>query len=165
MTGNNGGRIFVSLSGKAKILLEPGTDFQVTDANGTDKDGASFTMPTDVSLQWVVYVRALGKPGGTAKMQTCYTDAQTGETWCALDLAGGVEPVTIGPHNGKSSFTDVSKDLLFVDVCTAYDSAISTCTAWDTEALFSDTLDQYFWDYDNNGLKLAQLRFYPAPAQ
>jgi len=28
-------------------------------------------------------------------------------------------------------------------------------------SLFSDTLDSYFWDYDNTGLKLAQLRFYP----
>jgi hypothetical protein len=26
--------------------------------------------------------------------------------------------------------------------------------------LFEDDFFQYFWDYDNNGLRLAQLRFY-----
>ena len=27
-------------------------------------------------------------------------------------------------------------------------------------SLFSDALASYFWEYDNTGLKLAQLRFY-----
>jgi len=27
-------------------------------------------------------------------------------------------------------------------------------------SLFDDALEGYFWDYDNEGLKLAQLRFY-----
>ena len=27
--------------------------------------------------------------------------------------------------------------------------------------LFDDRLQDYFWDYDNKGLKLVQLRFYP----
>ena len=31
----------------------------------------------------------------------------------------------------------------------------------DRTELFSDPLDEYYWYYDNNGLKLAQLRFYP----
>ena len=30
--------------------------------------------------------------------------------------------------------------------------------------LFSNDLIQYFWDYDNFGLKLAQFRFYEVPA-
>jgi hypothetical protein len=29
--------------------------------------------------------------------------------------------------------------------------------------LFSDSTMQYYWDYDNQGLKLAQLRFYATP--
>jgi hypothetical protein len=29
--------------------------------------------------------------------------------------------------------------------------------------LFGDALTDYFWQYDNSGLKLAQLRFYPQP--
>jgi hypothetical protein len=27
--------------------------------------------------------------------------------------------------------------------------------------LFDSTLENYFWQYDNSGLKNAQLRFYP----
>jgi hypothetical protein len=26
--------------------------------------------------------------------------------------------------------------------------------------LFDEALEGYFWDYDNNGLKLVQMRFY-----
>ena len=33
---------------------------------------------------------------------------------------------------------------------------------WTTINLFDPMLYQYFWDYDNNGLRLVQLRFYPA---
>ena len=29
--------------------------------------------------------------------------------------------------------------------------------------LFDNALEDYFWSYDNNGLKLLQLRFYPVP--
>jgi len=30
-----------------------------------------------------------------------------------------------------------------------------------TVSLFDPALQDYFWNYDNNGLRLAQLRFYP----
>ncbi|MDA1128364.1 MAG: hypothetical protein O2913_06675 [Chloroflexi bacterium] len=30
-------------------------------------------------------------------------------------------------------------------------------------ALFDAALEGYFWDYDNNGLKIVQLRFYEIP--
>lgn len=29
--------------------------------------------------------------------------------------------------------------------------------------LFDERLQGYFWEYDNNGLKLLQLRFYEVP--
>jgi hypothetical protein len=29
--------------------------------------------------------------------------------------------------------------------------------------LFDDRLQDYFWQYDNNGLRITQLRFYDAP--
>src|SRR3989338_5788864 len=122
MTGNNGRRIFVPDSGKAKILLTEG-DFQVLDANGTDANGASFQLPNpdpdgDGVTAYSVYVRALGKPGGSAKMQSCYTDASG--TWCAVDFTGGVSQIEITRSKGKSMFTNVSKDLLYVDYCTAW---------------------------------------------
>jgi hypothetical protein len=29
--------------------------------------------------------------------------------------------------------------------------------------IFDASLEDYFWDYDNDGLRLAQIRFYPIP--
>jgi hypothetical protein len=172
MTGDNGRRIFVSLgrdgeAANTRINLTEGDDFAVLDANGTDGT-ASFQLPNpdpdgDGTTAYSVYVRALGKPGGKATMQTCYDDAQTGETWCAVDYVGGVEPVELESKAGRSKFENVSKDLLYVDVCTDYDATTETCLAWDQLPLFSDENDDYFWSYDNQGLKLAQLRFYEVP--
>ena len=173
MTGDNGHRIFVSLGktgevANTRINLTMG-DFGVVDGNGTD-GVAAFQLPNpdpdgNGVTAYSVFVRALGKPGGKATMQTCYDDAQTGETWCAVDYVGGVEPIIIERGKGKSSFENVSKDLLYVDVCTTYDPLTETCTAWDQLPLFSDALDSYFWSYDNQGLKLAQLRFYEIPTE
>jgi hypothetical protein len=30
-----------------------------------------------------------------------------------------------------------------------------------TASIFDSALQDYFWNYQNNGLRLAQLRFYP----
>jgi hypothetical protein len=90
MNNNDGHRIFVQLNGGAAaadvtgknfadiskvntILLAPapvGGSFQVLDANATDKNGAVFQLPADVSTTWTVWARALGKPRGTADMTT-----------------------------------------------------------------------------------------------
>ena len=172
MTGNNGHRIFVPLEGKTKILLAEG-DFQVLDANGTDVNGAKFQLPNpdpdgDGITSYSVYVRALGKPGGSAKMQSCYTDA-TG-TWCAVTWDGGVEQIEVSRSKGKSTFTNVSRDLLYVDYCTSWVDAnldgvftADECTNVDQVPLFGADAEEFFWEYDNKGLKVAQLRFYEVP--
>ena len=99
-------------------------------------------------------------------MQSCYTDAQTGDTWCAVDIAGGVSPITVErTKGGASKFANVSKDLLYVDVCLAVDATTGACTQSQVQPLFSDSLDQYYWQYDNQGLRVAQLRFYELPTQ
>jgi len=176
-SGGDGHRIFVDLGrtgvANTRINLTPG-DFGVLDANGTDGT-AAFQLPNpdpdgDGATSYSVYVRALGKPVGKATMQSCYEDA-TG-TWCAVDFAGGVEPITIERTKGAvAKFTNVSKDLLFVDYCTAWAAGIDgipgttddVCTNVSQIALFSNNLLTYFWSYDNEGLKLAQLRFYEVP--
>ena len=172
MTGGDGHRIFVPLGrtgevASTKINLIEG-DFAVLDANGTD-GSASFQLPNpdpdgDGTTVYSVYVRALGKPGGKATMQSCYTDFQTGDTWCAVDIVGGVEPITIERTNkGVAKFVNVSKNLLYVDVCLAVDAITGECTSSQVQPLFSDSLDDYYWQYDNEGLKVAQLRFYEVP--
>ena len=176
--GGNGHRIFVDLGrtgdgAKTRINLSPG-DFAVLDANGTDGT-AAFQLPNpdpdgDGTTAYSVYVRALGKPGGKATVQSCYEDDLG--SWCAVDFAGGVDPITLErTRGGAGKFTNVSKDLLFVDYCTAWDAGPDTilgteddvCTSVDQVALFGEELLSYFWSYNNEGLKLAQFRFYEVP--
>jgi len=157
MTGSSGHRIFVSLTGKSRINLSNAdlTDgtFRVLDANGTDGP-AAFQLPSpdadgDGVTSYSVYARALGKPGGSSATTACFDDAQTLETYCSV---GSMVLVRDG---GRSKAENVSDDLLFVYADTDLDGVT------ERYSLFSDTLDSYFWDYDNTGLKLAQLRFYP----
>jgi hypothetical protein len=162
MDGNNGRRIFVKLWGSdTKIMLAEG-DFKVLDANGTDGE-AAFQLPNpdencDGTTEYSVFVRALGKPGGSAKMQTCYEN--TDGTWCAVEVDGGVSQIDIERRKGKSVFRNESKNLLYVDYCADFDTDTQTCDRWAVSPLFGDDGASYWWDYDNSGLRVAQLRFY-----
>lgn len=152
MDGNNGSRIFVPLWGKAKINLTEG-DFGVLDANGTDTDGATFSLPNpdpdaDGVTEYSVYARALGTPGGSSTTTTCATDPVTGEEICST------ESMVLVRSTGKSWFDNVSRELLYV-----YYDLDGDGTA-ELIPLFDQRLEDYFWDYDNKGLKVAQLRFY-----
>ena len=178
--GGSGHRIFVDLgknglAANTRINLREG-EFAVLDANGTDGT-AAFQLPNpdpdgDGTTAYSVYVRALGKPGGKATAQSCYEDALG--SWCAVDFENGVEPVTLErTKGGVAKFTNVSKDLLYVDYCTAWDAGLDgvlgteddVCTNVDQVGLFSDELVSYFWSYGNEGLKLAQFRFYEVPTE
>jgi len=155
-TGGNGGRIFVNLFGNTQIDLTEG-DYQVLDANGTDGT-AAFQLPNpddgSGNLAYSVWVRALGKPNGSATMTTCFTELSTGTVWCnAGDLSVSLQRVA-----GGQKFVNVSKQLL--QVC-ANVSTDPTVTTLQLVPLFSDLGTGYFWEYDNTGLKLAQMRFYP----
>ncbi|MGC4119532.1 MAG: hypothetical protein QM765_34175 [Myxococcales bacterium] len=150
----NGHVIFVPLAGTSKILLTEG-DFSVLDCNGTD-GAASFQLPSpdpdgDGTTTYSVWARALGKPGGSASMTTCATDPTTGEQYCSLLSAVLVR------NKGKSSFTNISKELLFVYADIDGDGIT------DRVPLFDSRLQDFFWNYQNNGLRLAQLRFYEVP--
>ena len=57
-------------------------------------------------------------------------------------------------NSGKPTFTNVSKDLLFVFADLNGDGTLERVS------LFDSALTNFFWQYDNTGLKLAQLRFY-----
>lgn len=178
MTGNNGHRIFVPLYGKVAINLVEG-DYGVLDANGTDKDGALFSLPDpdvdgDGTLDgdYSVYVRPLGKPGGIMKITTCAElIAELGgeilnrksmvfdheDAFCSIDS----ETVTLEREKGKSTFMDVTNQLLtivFEVEITLEDG--STVTEYIRIPLFDDRIENEFWEVDNQGLKLAQVRFY-----
>lgn len=152
--GGNGHRIFVDLVGRTKILLRMG-DFAVLDANGTDGT-AAFQLPepdagNDGVTDYSVFVRGLGKPSGSAMMTSCYFDQQTQTEYCS----SGNYVVTINSHGNNNKFQNVTNQLLYVWADTDGDGDV------DRTELFSDPLDEYYWYYDNSGLKIAQLRFYP----
>ncbi len=145
--------IFVPLAGSTKILLAEGAYFEVLDKNGTD-GSAKFQLPNpdpdnDGITLYSVYVRALGRPGGSARMTTCATDPLTGEQVCSTEAMVAVR------ESGKQSFKDVSRQLLYVYADLDGDGVS------ERYPLFDDALQDYFWQYDNNGLKLLQMRFYP----
>ena len=156
MTGSSGHRIFVPLQGNTKIYLAEGSDFQVVDANGTDGNGAKFQLPNpdpdgDGTTTFSVYARALGTPGGSSTTTTCATDPVTGDEYCSIYSSVLVR------GTGPSQFKNVSQELLYVYADVDGDGEV------ERHPLFDSTLQDYLWDYDNQGLRLAQLRFYPLP--
>ena len=155
MTNTQGHSIFVPLVGNAKILLTEGVDFQVLNRNGT-VEPAAFQLPNpdpdgDGTTVYSVYARALGKPDRTASMTTCAVDPVTLEDVCSVAV------LTLTRTKGQQKFENVSKELLYIYADINADGVLERV------GLFSDELQDYFWSYDNNGLKLVQLRFYEVP--
>jgi hypothetical protein len=168
-----------------KILLTPNTTglMAVLDANATDSDGAELTLPDDVYGHYKVYARALGKPGGKAAVTLCANETEETsddidgddivdiETWCSINQA------VMTRTKGRPVTEDVTDELftltILVDVADVKDVALTACLAEgeliDVGAtgaqiadvpIFHSCLEDYFWNYDNNGLKLLQLRFF-----
>lgn len=154
MTGSEGRRIFVPLTGSCQISLTQGT-FQVLDANCTDGKG-QFQLPNpdpdnDGITTYSVWARALGKPGGKSETTPCATDPATQETYCSVYSMVQVR------NKGKSTFENVSKQLLYIYADLNGDGVLERMP------LFDDRLINYYWQYNNQGLKLVQLRFYEIP--
>jgi len=150
---SNGRRIFVSLEGNTKIMLTEG-DFDVIDYDGTDGT-AIFQLPNpdpdcDGETSYSVFARALGG-GGSANITSCLTDGV--DDYCSIESEVVVLDRT---SKGKSTFTNVSRQLLYVTVDMTDDDTYNP----KRYPLFSYSTWGYWWDYDNSGLRLAQLRFY-----
>ena len=119
--------------------------------------------PTDniPDASYAVFARGLGKPGknGTdpyAVMTTCATDLVTNEIVCSTENTLDVGALV--RKTGKTVFKDVTKELTSLMVCVEdLVTGVETCTRY---ALFDNDFMDFFWQYDNFGLKLAQLRFY-----
>ena len=190
MADSNRHTIFVALgkdaSVKTAIYLTEG-DFQVCDGNGFDpaydcdgnmigrKDGAVFQLPANGcwledceegydpdSQVYEVYVRPLGTPGGSGTITTCVETFD--EAGNPVDVCS-TENVVLVRNAGPSKFVNKTKELTTIVLS-------ENIYKWDGTdwvvvgtkdvryGLFEEDFGQYFWDYDNNGLKLVQLRFY-----
>lgn len=177
MTGTQGHTIFVplnkdgSVSRKVTIYgvrnyADP-NKFEVLDRNATDDDEATIAFPFKDygTLSFNVYATALGKPGRKAVVDpNAVFDANCID--CVL-IAG--ESFEIKRDKGKKGaqkpnvvdITDVFRaegciDLDANDICNEGDLEFEDVWVFNVPNLLT-----YYWDYTNEGLKLAQIRFYP----
>lgn len=167
MTNSDMHAIFVPLWGNAKINLCDSDacadgSFKVLDGNGTDSDGALFALPSpdpdgNGTTDYSVFARALGQPKNSADMTTCATGAGLDGIFGTADeeLLCSEITLTLDSTTRPSKFENVSKYLLYVYADVDGDGILERV------ALFGDSLQDFYWNYDNKGLKLAQLRFYP----
>jgi hypothetical protein len=178
MTGSDRHTIFLALGKKdsavtSNIYLTPG-DFRVCDGNAFDAaydcsgaqvagQGAVFQLPCNTnvpaditcaagttSASYQVWGRALGQPGGSAVITTCATDTTTNEVVCSTENTLNI----FDRKSGKQTFTNVTNQLTSIVV--SFDGGLT----YQRVTLFSGTLQGFFWQYANKGLRLLQLRFY-----
>lgn len=183
LDNSNGHTIFVPLEtvNNAKIYVTgdadpntPGTQcgdrFQVLDRNAADADGATLLVPCEIggTMSFEVYAVGLGKPGGSAGVDVLCTFQSTiilstdtaalcGASLTGFDFevkreAGKPQRQNISSAFRASGCVDVNNTL----ACDAGDTAFSNVWIFNIAELMS-----YFWGYDNNGLKLMKVRFYP----
>jgi hypothetical protein len=171
--GNNQNDIFVPLWGNCNIDLFQSTltdpfikSFQVLQPDCVNNPPAQFELPapcatsvttglcTTTTTLYSVYAVALGSPQNNplAKITTCATPVGQTTPICSLNTFVAV----VQRNSGKPSWNNVSKDLLFLTVCQN--------GTQNSFPLFSDKFFNFFWAYDNLGLRLAQLRFYQVPS-
>ena len=129
-----------------------------------DENGQEVPVGPDFDLvptaNYQVWARALGKPSGSAVSTTCAT--VQGELQCSL------ENMVLTRTTGKSIFTDVTNATtsLVIGYCQGTVSVVDNVSycdgnvTWTRIALFAGNTQDWFWNFDNNGLRLAQLRFY-----
>lgn len=157
MTGDAGKRMFVKLEGQSKIYLQKG-EFDIIDANATDGNGGRFQLPDpdpdgDGETWYGVYIRPVGTPGGSATIGSCIEGdldptLEGDETLCST------ETKLLVRGTGKPQVENVSKELL--SLCLDTDDVLGCDTR---SFLFDDDAMEYLWNYDNNGLRVAQVYF------
>jgi len=170
---------------RSNIWLTPGL-FDVCDGNAFDqaydcsgnaisgKTGAVFQLPCDTNIttfdgctdangnllpftaNYTVWVRALGQPGGSAKMTLCIQDPND-PTQQFCNTGNNVVGTNILTAHKNKTFTNVTSQLTVIHNVCFNDGGTVLC---EDVSLFADGLQGFVWEYDNNGLKLTQMRFY-----
>ena len=172
------------------VLDKNGTDrngatFQMLDPN-LDPYVIVPDPDADTISDYTIYVRPLGKPDGYAIITTCadvlsgpladFLDADSIRVLNRAGVFGGVcsieqvgQDVTLRTK-GKTVFANVTAELttivLAVEIYVDDDDDPETDPVYDSTVyvrvpIFDDMLEHEYWEYDNHGLKLLQVRIYP----
>lgn len=153
--------------------------FGVIDANATDSNGALFGIPdpcadadsqTACDPSYAIWARA--KAGsGSATITTCaeeyYDPYPTGyDIWC------GDNGVTLTKRSDRQAI-EVTDNLLYMNITIdgVANPELAACVGTTTTGsetikiyVFDNCFENYFWNYENNGLKNLELRFYSDPS-
>jgi hypothetical protein len=138
----------------------------------------------DTESAYSVFIRPLGKPGGWATITTCadlvdstfagllpgklvkVLNGQDGDAYCSIEQVG--KEITLR-KSGKSVFTNVTAELLTivfqveVEIIDPDTGAISIEVVCVRVPIFDDIIEGEYWQYDNEGLKNLDVRFYNCP--
>jgi len=152
-------------------LPDPGLDPYVVGQDMEDVDTMS---------DYSVFVRPLGKPGGWSEITTCadlvdstFAGLLPGKLVSVLnklDSDGGYASVEqVGQditlrEKGKSKFTNVTAELLTIVFKVEVDldgDGVADEIVYVRVPIFDNIIENEYWAYDNNNLKLLQVRFYP----
>lgn len=136
----------------------------------------------DVESDYSVFIRPLGKPGGWATITTCadlldstfggllggttrnVLNRMDGTAYCSIEQVGNIlsGDLRLYRDTGKSTFSNVTGELLTivfeVEIYDEFGVLIDTVQV--RVPIFDDALANEYWEYDNNGLRVAQIRFY-----
>jgi len=114
--------------------------------------------PTGAMASYSVWGRVVGTPGGTTStITTCATDTFTNTLVCSV--ASNVA-VFMPKTNKPPVFSDVTNALTSIVTLGACTLTGPGSTKPCTVSLFATGFVNFFWAYDNDGLKVLQLRFY-----
>ena len=144
--------LYVPLTGNCTINLSVGS-FNISDNNCIDGQ-AAFALPSVQTKSgnsgYMVYVKTLGKPKGSSATLLCTSDVTSSNNQCAT------QSMVLFKNSGRTRLSNVTNTLLTVYVDTNSDGVFESYN------IFDSAMQNYFWSYDNNGMKVAQLWFYPA---
>ena len=149
-TNSNRHSIFVNLESLSKIYMQQGSGFAVVDANGTASGGNDARFQLDEG-RYEVFLVALGKPNKEVTITPEATfEGQVTEEVFYLDT------ITV-KHDKKPKWERVTGMFLVTVTVNVGAGDVTYRNAW----VFSiPELIEYWWNYDNNGCKLCQVRFY-----
>jgi hypothetical protein len=163
--------------GALLALPNPGLDPYIV---GDDIGGV------DTMSDYSIFARPLGKPLGWANITTCaelveseFIDFFDKGSWEVLHDAadfGGIASVEqVGQdvtfrNKGKTTYVNVTAELLTIVLKVevwvdengdGFDDGVERETVYARIPIFDDILESEYWEYDNSGLKLLSVRFYP----